>query len=262
MQATTDHWIGEKYHQFSQQQKIVADALIHQYAFHETDYLLDVGCGDGKITHSLAQDCVPNGHAIGVDPSLSMITFAREKFRRNNLEFAINTAAGIEYENQFDVITSFSSLHWEPKQKEALQAFKRALKLGGHILLAIPGPDFVLRESIGHISSKPIYKNYFHAYRSPGKIWTVNEYAQLLIDTDFEINKIERVDRPYWMKDQNEYRGLLDAMLPQLSVLPESMREDFLTALIEEVIARGRQSADGHMLFEVKVIEVIAKKGN
>jgi trans-aconitate methyltransferase len=46
-----------------------------------------VGCGDGKITAEIA-DRLPEGSVLGVDPSTDMIAFAREHFRRKNLDFA------------------------------------------------------------------------------------------------------------------------------------------------------------------------------
>jgi trans-aconitate 2-methyltransferase len=43
------------------------------------EQILDVGCGDGKITAKIAER-VPRGSVLGVDPSQGMIAFASGHF--------------------------------------------------------------------------------------------------------------------------------------------------------------------------------------
>jgi trans-aconitate 2-methyltransferase len=256
--ATTNHWVGEKYHENSEQQKFVADMLIGQYSFKESDNVLDVGCGDGKITAEIAQKA-PYGIVVGVDPSDSMINFANARYAKNNLCFRLGKGSSLTFSNEFDVITSFSSLHWEPKQKEALLCFKAALKPGGTILLAIPGPDPILRSALNELCNTSTWSKYFKDYQSPGRIWTANEYAQLLLETEFEIRKIEVVYRPHICESTNKYMGLLRSMLPHLSRLPSNLHGEFINVLTNLVVNKGCMDEKGRLKFEVKVLEIIAQ---
>ena len=64
--------------------------------------ILDVGCGDGKIT-ALIADKVPNGRVVGVDITDDMINFAQEKFDTiPNLSFKLMSADKLSYSGEFD----------------------------------------------------------------------------------------------------------------------------------------------------------------
>jgi ubiquinone/menaquinone biosynthesis C-methylase UbiE len=47
--------------------------------------LLDIGCGDGKITAEIAK-YLPKGRAVGVDNSNQMIKLAKSTFPNENTE--------------------------------------------------------------------------------------------------------------------------------------------------------------------------------
>lgn len=252
-----DIWMPEKYNHHSRQQKMVADMLLKQYSFKETDFVLDVGCGDGKITEEIWKTRIPKGIIVGVDPSISMIEFANRNFSREGVCFSIGKASEILYKAHFDVITSFSSLHWEPKQKDALLGFKRALKPGGAILLAIPGPDPTLGNALQKVCAHPKWSSFFQGYVPPGRVWKPNEYAQLLLDTGFQIRKIELVDRPYLFDKPEDYKHFVEAMLPHLSRVPKDKQNDFLDELTAAVKIYGNIK-DSRMKFEVQVLEIIA----
>lgn len=254
--CSTNYWVGDKYFYNSDQQKIVAELLIKQYSFKESDLVLDVGCGDGKITSELSKK-MPHGYVVGIDPSESMINFAHAKFGSTTVHFQIGKASEIRDVNRFDVITSFSSLHWEPKQEEALWCFKKALKPGGTILLAIPGPDFNLRQALKEVCHSARWEFYFKNFQSPGRIWTANEYAKLLLDTGFIIRKIEVVERPHLFQTERDYKSFLEAMLPHLARLSKHQYDSFLDEVIAQI--KGTKYGDETSIkFEQKVLEVIA----
>jgi ubiquinone/menaquinone biosynthesis C-methylase UbiE len=48
------------------------------------EHILDVGCGDGKVTAELAR-AVPKGSVTGIDASPEMIRFARKTFPPANI---------------------------------------------------------------------------------------------------------------------------------------------------------------------------------
>lgn len=251
-----NQWDGEKYDSHSSQQKMVAEMLIQQYPFKSSDSILDIGCGSGEISASLAK-CV--SFVVGIDPSPSMINFANEKYaKRENIRFQLGKASELSYNHEYDVITAFSCLHWEPQQEEALLCFKKALKPGGAILLAIPGPDPMLRVALKEICTSPKWYPLFKDFQSPGRIWTANEYAKLLLDTGFIIRKIEVVMRPYAFREEEEYKGFVEAMLPHLSSVPKHQQEEFLREIIDFIRKENYVNESGDIKFNVQVLEVIA----
>ena len=95
--------------------------------------LLDLGCGDGKITALIASQ-IPHGKIVGLDVSESMVQFASSKFshdERSNLSFVAGDAINLPFEQEFDVVVSFSALHWVVEQERALKEIHRVLVPGG-----------------------------------------------------------------------------------------------------------------------------------
>ncbi|QLH43742.1 MAG: class I SAM-dependent methyltransferase [Coxiellaceae bacterium] len=82
MQDKTSHWDSQKYSENSTMQYAQSMAMIEQYPFQGDEAILDIGCGDGKITYQIALR-VPKGKVLGVDNSEDMIHFAQKHFLPN-----------------------------------------------------------------------------------------------------------------------------------------------------------------------------------
>ena len=66
------HWNAADYAANSAVQQTWARELIAQLNLRGSEHILDVGCGDGKVTAEIAR-AVPRGAAIGIDASPQMI---------------------------------------------------------------------------------------------------------------------------------------------------------------------------------------------
>jgi trans-aconitate methyltransferase len=51
----SDYWDGEKYHQHSSSQKDAASDLMKYISLTGSESILDIGCGDGKITAAITK---------------------------------------------------------------------------------------------------------------------------------------------------------------------------------------------------------------
>lgn len=72
-------WDAKDYAKNSQNQFRWAKELIPKLKLKGNEALLDIGCGDGKITVELAK-CLPYGRAVGIDSSAGMINLAQNAF--------------------------------------------------------------------------------------------------------------------------------------------------------------------------------------
>jgi len=91
-------WNAADYAVNSAVQQTWARELIAQLQLRGDEYVLDVGCGDGKVSAEIAQ-AVPRGSVVGVDASPQMIEFARKTFppgKIPNLEFHVMDAREIK----------------------------------------------------------------------------------------------------------------------------------------------------------------------
>src|SRR5690349_5806456 len=96
------------------QQQMAADAIA-LVSLAGTEAVLDVGCGQGKVTAAIAKR-VPRGRVVGVDPSHDMIEFANSHFAAANLRFEVADARRLSFAAEFDHVVSFNALHWVPEQ--------------------------------------------------------------------------------------------------------------------------------------------------
>ena len=66
------NWDAKFYKKQARLQEDAALRILNQVSFNGDERVLDIGCGDGKITKKIAE-MVPKGEVIGIDPSKEMI---------------------------------------------------------------------------------------------------------------------------------------------------------------------------------------------
>jgi len=128
-------WDARDYAGNSSSQLKWAQDLITKISFQKTDTLLDIGCGDGKITALLAKK-LPHGSVIGVDASSEMIKAASSAYP---LTFKQMDARDLKFENDFDIVFSNSTLHWIEDHHAVLKGIHKALKPNGKVYLKFAG---------------------------------------------------------------------------------------------------------------------------
>ena len=117
--------------------------LINRLGARKGDRILDIGCGVGHDSRTLAQWVGPTGYVIGVDRSKTMIRAARRAVRHLNLplDFRLGDIHRLDFEDStFDAcLASKVFLHIEHPRK-AVSEIVRVLKPGA--CLAALEPDF------------------------------------------------------------------------------------------------------------------------
>ncbi len=101
--------------------------------------VLDIGCGAGLLSLSLARDAQ---QIIGIDVSPSVVAFAdalKQELRCQNVAFEIGDAEGLRFEDQtFDLLLCSEVLEHLMTPERALAEFRRVLKPGGSVVLTTP----------------------------------------------------------------------------------------------------------------------------
>src|ERR1041385_3111436 len=105
MTATTVQWNAADYAANSTAQQSWARELIAGLHLRGDERVLDVGCGDGKVTAEL-DGAVSRGSVTGVDASEAMIGFAQKTFAMPNLEFQVMDARRLRLPREFDLVFS------------------------------------------------------------------------------------------------------------------------------------------------------------
>lgn len=176
-------WDASEYATLSAlQQKMAAEvlSLIH---LEGNERVLDVGCGNGKVTAEIAAR-LPAGSVVGVDSSKDMIDFASSHFGptiRPNLCFEVADARRLPFHEEFDLIVSFNALHWIPEQDQALNAIHSAMRPGGaaQLRLVPKGERKSLEDVIEETRKSPRWSQFFTEFRDPYLHLKAEEYAAL-----------------------------------------------------------------------------------
>ncbi len=109
-------WNGKSYDAFQNEYQFKSGCyLIEKLESIEpltTKSVLDLGCGNGKLTSLLAEKT--NRTVIAIDSDPSMLAVLREKYSSSHIESVCDDIPGwlSHQENDFDVVFSNATFHW------------------------------------------------------------------------------------------------------------------------------------------------------
>jgi SAM-dependent methyltransferase len=146
MTATLPAWDAASYDANRGHHRAYDDAFLATLPLRPDDRLLDIGCGSGELTTTVA-GLVPDGHVVGLDGSDSMISAASGRALANQ-SFVLGLAqrlAGLLAGARFDGIYSRAALHWVPRPEwpGVLTAARRLSTDDGWLRIECGGGDNV-----------------------------------------------------------------------------------------------------------------------
>lgn len=261
----TYNWNAADYEKHSQAQQQWARELITKLCLKGTEDVLDLGCGDGKVTAEIAQS-VGNGSVIGVDNSVPMIELARERYPSRgytNLSFKTMDARALTFDECFDVVFSNAALHWVKNHKPVVEGIYRSLKPSGKILLQMGGKgnarDIV--KVIRDIQSDPIWQPYFEDFEFPYGFFGVTEYESLLLNSGFNVIRVELIPKDMEHDGKSGLEGWIrTTWLPYIERIPEAVRDNFISTISERYLEKAPMTSDGKVHVAMVRIEVEAEK--
>lgn len=241
------------YHGNSVLQWNIASRVIDTIEWKGNECVLDVGCGDGKITALLAQK-LPEGSVVGIDISQSMIDFASHKYAEieyPNLNFQKLDAAEITFENQFDVVTSFSALHWVMDQEKALKAIHQALNPGGAVYIQTYGAGVMNITMIADslINTKK-WSQYFPTYVKQRVFFTDTEYQDLLESAGFQQVSVTGSWHNTTFDDRQALIHFAKPLLNFIDHLSLELQQEFVEEVVDKVISIAGILDDGTIQYK------------
>jgi len=237
-------WDAAAYARRSGLQRAMAAQVLALLRLEGTERVLDIGCGDGRVTAEVAAR-VPRGEVIGVDSSPDMIAFASSRFGPadgSNLRFQVADARSLPFREEFDLIVSLNALHWVPEQDAALRSIRRALKPDGlaQLRLVPDGKRKSLELVIEDTRRSPKWARYFQELRDPYLHLTPEQYAALAEKNGLRVRRIQTRTEAWDFKSRQAFFDFSSVMLVAWTrFLPEAERP----ALINDVLDRYRTIA-------------------
>jgi len=115
--------------------------LVGRIAAIAPSYVVDLGCGPGQLTATLAQRW-PDADVHGIDSSAEMIATAnqmRSELPAGRLAFGLGDVADWRPERPVDVLVSNAVLQWVPGHMEMIPRWVAGLADGGWLAIQLPG---------------------------------------------------------------------------------------------------------------------------
>lgn len=262
---TNYHWNAKDYAQHSQGQQVWARELISKSQLKGTQSVLDLGCGDGKVTAELAAG-LPAGKVTGVDYSPDMIATATETFPPSqypNLSFAVMDATQIRFAGTFDLVFSNAALHWVKDHKAVNAGLYACLKPGGRILLQMGGHGNAagILQTLQALQAEPAWSDYFTDFAFPYTFPSVEDYRILLADAGFKAKRIELLPKTMEHADAAALAGWIrTAWLPYTSRIPENQRDRFIQAVVRHYLTQTPLDTNGKAYVDMVRLEIEAEK--
>jgi trans-aconitate methyltransferase len=237
-------WNAREYNRQSSLQAALAEEHLSRLTLAGNERVLDVGCGDGKITAEIAA-LVPRGAVLGVDPSANMIAFATSHFgpvTHPNLRFEVADVRRLPYRHEFDRVISFNALHWVPDQGAALRSIRAALADTGEAFLRfVPqGPRKCIEDVVEDVRRSARWAAFFTNFQKPYIHLSPEAFQELASQNGFRVLQMRREDRAWDFQTREAFVAFSRATLVEWT---RNLAESDWPAFINDVLDRYRSVA-------------------
>lgn len=258
-------WNAKDYAKNSSAQFQWADELMTRLNLSGTESVLDIGCGDGKITAKLASK-LPFGHVTGIDSSSEMIRLARRNFpgtHHSNLTFEQQDARNFSPAFPVDIIFSNAALHWVIDHRPVLACMHAALNPGGRILLQMGGKgnaaDFIT--IVDSLTARRPWKPYFDGFGFPYGFYAPDQYATWLQTAGFTPVRLELIPKTMTCDSPDKLAGWFrTTWLPYTRQLPPSSINKFIRQAVELYSKTYPPDEKGRITVKMARLEIEAVK--
>jgi trans-aconitate methyltransferase len=255
MPQLIQQWNPADYALHSQGQERWARELLGLLNLQPSESVLDVGCGDGRMTFEIAKRA---RWVVGIDSSQEMVAFASRNFpesKFHKLSFQTADAAALPFRDEFDVVYSSAVLHWVQNHESALAGIARSLHSGGRCLLQMGGkgnsPEVI--DAFEATGARP--RGFTYAFHS------ADEYRPKLKKAGLTADSVELIPKDMVHSNRAAFIGWLrTAWLPYHRHVPDSQRDQFLEAVTDRFVAAHPPDTNGAFHVRVVRLQVSAHK--
>jgi len=220
-------WNASDYNKSSPAQQLWAQELIEKLGLSGDERVIDVGCGDGRMTAAIAEK-VPQGAVTGIDSSAEMIRFAREHFPsriHQNLKFVRMDASHLTFSEEFDVVFSNAALHWISDHRPVLAGIACSLVPGGKVLIQMGGKGNAdqIFSVLDDLLEDQRWFRYFEGFSFSYGFFGAADYCQELSDVGLEPVRVESISKDMSYLTREAFGGWIrTTWLPWMSRLHEN----------------------------------------
>jgi trans-aconitate methyltransferase len=258
-------WNAADYAANSTVQQTWAREIIARLKLQGDERILDVGCGDGKVTAEIARH-LPRGSATGIDASPQMIEFAQKNFsvsKYRNLEFHIMDAREIHFPDQFDLVFSNAALHWMEDHQAFLRGAASVLRPGGRLIVSCGGKG---NAQDVFVAARPemrlkCWRGFFRGMEKPYFFYSPEDYERWLPRSGFVALAIRLAPKDATYAGREGFAAWMrTTWLPYVQRVPENLREEFIAGVTDRYVAKRPPDAEGRVHVRMVRLEIDAVK--
>jgi trans-aconitate methyltransferase len=258
-------WDPAAYAANSAPQQSWARELIAKLDLRGNEHILDVGCGDGKVTAEIAQ-ALPSGSVVGIDASPQMIEFARKTFPPSaipNLEFHVMDARKVHFIKKFDAVFSNAAMHWVDDHPAFLRGAASVLRPGGRLVVSCGGKG---NAHDVFIATRPEMRlkrwcGFFRRMGTPYFFYSPADYEKWLPHFGFKMMAVRLTPKDAVFNGREGFAAWLrTTWLPYIQRVPEDLREEFIAAVTDRYIAKHPPDVENHVHVRMVRLEIDAVK--
>ena len=186
--STAQTWDPATYARNARFVSDLGSPVVELLAPRRGERILDLGCGDGVLTKTLADlGC----DVIGVDSSAPQIEAARQL----GLDARVIAGEELPFHDEFDAVFSNAVLHWITRPDLLIAAVHRSLKPGGRFVAECGGYGCVhkIRTALVRALDR---RGVDGEGRVPWYFPTPEDYATRLEQAGFRVDSIALIPRP------------------------------------------------------------------
>jgi len=257
-------WNAQQYAQYSSAQYLWALELIEKLKLQGNESVLDIGCGDGKVTAAIV-DRLPRGNVVGIDSSVEMINLAKQIYadhQRSRLLFHNLDVRELGYKNRFDVVFSNAALHWIKNHPPILLRIQQAMKKSGRLLFQMGGRDNAAQvvEILDTLINGK-WAAYFSEFSFPYGFHGPEAYSKWLVDAGLQPVRVDLIEKDMLHKGEDGLSGWIrSTWMPYVERVPVNLRESFIENIVEDYLMAHPPDSEGVVHVLMKRLEVEAVK--
>ncbi len=146
----------------------------------------------------------------------------------------------MDFEDEFDRITSFAALHWIPDQTTLLERFARGLVPGGRTFLHF-GAEGNVQNVLGAtrtVIERDPWRQWFRGYSSPLTFHGEETYRELVRSSSLTADRIDILTFNVTHESVDDLFGWIRSSLPHLDEVPENRKDELTHQVVEEFLER------------------------
>jgi trans-aconitate 2-methyltransferase len=230
-----------KYAQNSNTQQSWARDLLQEIQLRGNEAILDVACGNGKITADFAKT-LPNSRVVGIDSSAEMVAYASRTYPSTlypNLSFDRTDAQSLHFQQEFDLCFSNATLHWVDDHQAFLRRASQVLKSGGRLMISCAGEGNAagVLQVFAELMQSKTWEEYFYTFHNTYSFYSDQHYMTWLEETCFKIEQLKLTPKDMTHRGRAGLKEWVStSWTPFTHCVPIEYRADFIDHFVDKYL--------------------------